>query len=89
MSRGDSAADSADAGAAAAPTGLSAIGRGLKVALTSAAIGLTLVGPMLSLPGGAAASDKRVVGEISASGLVFKVSYSIALLSYGRHQDAR
>lgn len=48
----------------------------MKVALTSAAIGLTLAGPMLSLPGVAGASDKRVVGEISASGLVFKVSYS-------------
>lgn len=49
--------------------------QGVKTALTSAAIGLALVGPMLSLPTPASASGKRAVGEISASGLVFKVSY--------------
>lgn len=48
--------------------------QGVKAVLTSAAIGLALAGPMVSLPGSAGASDKRAVGEISASGLVFKVS---------------
>lgn len=48
---------------------------GLKTALTSTAIGLALAGPLVSLPGTADAADKRVVGEISASGLVFKVRY--------------
>lgn len=59
-------------GGAAPATGRFA--QGVKAVLTSAAVGLALAGPMLSLPGSAGASDKRVVGEISASGLVFKVS---------------
>lgn len=57
----------------AAP-GIARFSQGVKAALTSAAIGLALAGPMVSLPGPAQASDKRTVGEISASGLVFKVS---------------
>lgn len=48
---------------------------GVKTAVASAAIGIALAAPMLlSLPGVADAADKRMVGEISASGLVFKVT---------------
>eukprot|EP00903_Cladosiphon_okamuranus_P018685 g17198.t1 len=55
-----------------AASGIARFSHGVKAVLTSAAIGLTLAGPMVSLPGPAGASDKRAVGEISASGLVFK-----------------
>lgn len=58
------------------------IAQGVKAALTSAAIGLALAGPMLSLPEPAAAADKRAVGEISASGLVFKVGQLARLRSF-------
>ncbi|CAN0190215.1 unnamed protein product [Pylaiella littoralis] len=64
MSRGE--------GGGAAEPGPGRFAQGVKAALTSAAIGLALAGPMLSLPGPAAALGKRAVGEISASGLVFK-----------------
>lgn len=53
----------------------------VRAALTSAAIGLALAGPMVSLPGGAAAAGKRMVGEISASGLIFKVSAEVCPLT--------
>ncbi|CAN0314514.1 unnamed protein product, partial [Ectocarpus sp. 4 AP-2014] len=52
-----------------------------KAALTSAAIGLTLAGPMVSLPSTASAGDKRKVGEISASGLVFKDKLNVEAFS--------
>lgn len=68
MSRGEG--EEAEPGAA----GPGRFAQGVKAALTSAAIGLALAGPMLSLPGSAGAAGKRTVGEISASGLVFKVS---------------
>ncbi|CAB1121474.1 unnamed protein product [Ectocarpus sp. CCAP 1310/34] len=55
--------------------------RGVKTAFTSAAIGLTLAGPMVSLPGTASAGDKRTVGEISASGLVFKDKLNVEAFS--------
>ncbi len=61
-------------GAGAEPGAGGRFAKGWKTALTSAAIGLALAGPMLSLPGHAGAAEKRAVGEISASGLVFKVS---------------
>ena len=48
---------------------------GVKAAVTVAAIGLALAGPMVSFPGVAEAGGKRSVGEISASGLVFKVRF--------------
>lgn len=50
---------------------------GVKKAVASAVIGIALAAPMLSLPGVAGAADKRMVGEISASGLVFKVTRSV------------
>ncbi|CAM9389927.1 unnamed protein product [Ectocarpus sp. 6 AP-2014] len=62
-------------------SGTTRFARGVKAALTSAAIGLTLAGPMLSLPGTASAGDKRTVGEISASGLVFKDKLNVEAFS--------
>ena len=55
--------------------------KGALAALGTAAMGLALVGPMVSLPEVAAAADKRTIGEISASGLFFKVRLSSLLAS--------
>lgn len=54
--------------------GTGVFSEGMKTAVASVAIGIALAAPMLSLPGVAGAADKRMVGEISASGLVFKVT---------------
>lgn len=53
------------------------LAEGVRAAITTAALGLALAGPMLSFPGDANAVTKRMVGDISASGLVFKVSRAV------------
>lgn len=58
----------------AAPAATARFAQCAKAVLASAAIGLALAGPIISCPESVGASDKRAVGEISASGLVFKVS---------------
>ncbi|CAM9386530.1 unnamed protein product [Ascophyllum nodosum] len=55
--------------------------KGALAALGTAAMGLALVGPMVSLPEVAAAADKRTIGEISASGLFFKDKLNVEAFS--------
>lgn len=48
---------------------------GVKAALTTVAIGLALVAPLISVPDNASAANKREIGSISASGFLFKVKF--------------
>lgn len=49
------------------------IEQGVRIALASTLVGLALVAPVLSSPSLTHAADRRQIGEISASGLLFKV----------------